>query len=114
MVQYDPRIVQTFAEKLYARARSIVFAWTLLLGLLGIAGGVVLGAVTANPLITLALAVLFCIVCATLGFMIGNARAFVLRLQAQVALCQVCIEYNTRVAANNCATESSPPPLPNR
>jgi hypothetical protein len=31
-----------------------------------------------------------------IGLMIGQARAFALRLQAQVALCQVEIERNTR------------------
>lgn len=33
-----------------------------------------------------------------LGFLIGQERAFRLKLQAQIALCQVRIEENTRKA----------------
>jgi hypothetical protein len=35
-----------------------------------------------------------------IGYFIGTERAFVLRLQAQIALCQVQIERNTRSSAH--------------
>ena len=35
------------------------------------------------------------VISASLGYMVGQSRAFSLRLQAQVALCQVQIERNT-------------------
>jgi hypothetical protein len=113
MVNYDPQILQTFAERLYARARSIAFAWTLLLAIIGLAGGIVLGAATENLVALLIFSIFFSVVGGAAGYLIGSARAFTLKLQAQVALCQVCIEQNTRTTAHNTMPGlASPPQLP--
>lgn len=93
MIKYDASIIQQFADRLYKKANSIVANFTVIgilfglgigfgfdkaygLGNVGLVAGVVLGAV--------------------IGYAMGQERAFALKLQAQVALCQVQIEQNTR------------------
>lgn len=100
MVQYDARIIETFAEKLYAQANRIVALYVLLFAV----GGAVAGAGFANltdggrssPVGSI---ILVAVILGALGYIVGQARAFQLRLQAQTALCQVRIEQNTRQAA---------------
>jgi hypothetical protein len=88
MIGYDAGIIRSFAQKLYDRASAIVAAYTLIaLVIGGVVGEVVFGNGAA-----LALAAIFAIV----GYIIGSQRAFMLKLQAQIALCQVAIEENTR------------------
>lgn len=49
-VQYDPKIIVTFAERLYAEAASIIRTYTLLGVLMGVvAGTVLLMAGSAGP-----------------------------------------------------------------
>lgn len=95
MVQYDPTVIQTNAQRLYKKAGMIVVTATLCGALLGGIGGFFLMAtvdgvfkwvVLGAPLLLLG----------ALGYAIGSARAFVLRLMAQTSLCQVQIEINTR------------------
>ena len=50
---------------------------------------------------------------ALIGVVIGRGRAFSLQLQAQVALCQVATEANTRRAAD-AATAALAPAAPNQ
>jgi predicted membrane metal-binding protein len=83
--QYDPAIIQKFADKLYSQANTIVFVWTFLGAVVGGAGGYQLGYAAVGAVII-----------GALGFAIGMSRAYLLRLQAQVALCQKKIEENTR------------------
>jgi hypothetical protein len=83
--QYDPAIIQKFADKLYSQANTIVSVWTFLGAVVGGACGHVLGNAAVGAVII-----------GALGFAIGMQRACLLRLQAQVALCQKQIEENTR------------------
>jgi len=94
MVKYDPNIIQQFADRLYSRARSVVIAWTLLGAIIGIAGGYMLPLVTdiPRPIGIIGILIFF----GLLGYMIGTEWSFKLKLNAQVALCQVQIERNTR------------------
>lgn len=89
MTTYDPSVIQEFADKLYARANSIVASYTVLGALLGGAGGF-----AATQEVALSVAG----VCfgGLLGFMAGREKAAALKLQAQTALCQIQIEENTR------------------
>ena len=91
MPSYDPTVIEKFAADLYSRASSIVFMYTMI--------GVVIGlASAAAPSVRASiwqLAILVSIFGA-LGYYIGSTRAFRLRLEAQTALCQVAIERNTR------------------
>ncbi len=109
MVAYDPDVIQRFADRLYNRARMIVITLTLVLALVGgVAGfwmGLLLDANSARPprhlsLDELGTELIACLIGAILfgliGLLAGRERAFLLRLQAQVALCQAKIEENTR------------------
>jgi hypothetical protein len=96
MTSYDENIIQTAADALYRHAASIVLTSTIL----GVILGLILGAFVANATSLGGFAFLGG---AVLGGYIGWSRAqsaaFLLRLQAQTALCQVQIEKNTRPAA---------------
>jgi hypothetical protein len=104
-VQYDSSVIQTFAQRLYARAASIVVTHTLvgfLGGLVaGFAGLQVLG--VKEPLLGVAV----CLLGVLIGYRMGSDKAFVLKLQAQTALCQMHIEANTRLSRVH-----TPPPVP--
>lgn len=93
MAEYDPTLLRTLAGKLAAQARTAVLV------------GTVAGAVTGG-LFGFAAALIFmlsnsllipgAVVGAILGIFAGRRKAQALRLQAQVALCQIRIEENTR------------------
>lgn len=105
-VEYNPSIIQTFANRLYSQANSIVFVFTIL----GLASGAFIGFVLSDGqgggfegigrvgtdntklIYEVAGAVIF----GSIGFAMGSSLAFRFRLQAQVALCQKTIEENTR------------------
>lgn len=94
MAKYDPAVIQRHADALYSKAASAKFLNTALGVILGLMaavyinnrspGGNMIGAVLALGIPTI------------IGFAVGDARAFGLRLQAQTALCQAAIEANTR------------------
>ena len=93
MTEYDPEVIRKFADRLYSRAATIEVMYTILGALVG--GGIGFAANyslrSSQPLIYLLGLLLF----GVLGYAAGSARAFLLRLQAQTALCQVQIEQNT-------------------
>jgi hypothetical protein len=108
-LKYDPNIIREHAAALYSRAARIVF----MTGFLGfVAGGIVgifLGAPTGGkPGIFGLFGALLGVV---VGVSIGRGRAFALQLQAQMALCQVAIEANTRRAADTVAIAARPSTL---
>ncbi len=98
MITYDAKIIQAFADRLYQQAARIVFTYTLLYAIVGLlVGGALLYFTTrmeGSPMLVGGLvgALLF----GAAGYAQGQAKAFALRLQAQMALCQVQIEENTR------------------
>lgn len=97
-VDYDPIVLQKFANKLYARANGIIFAYTLLGIVFGLLVGAYLGTAlgfrqSGQPLIA---AIVGAVVSGLIGLLLGQSRAFVLKVQAQTALCQVAIEENCR------------------
>jgi len=102
--EYEPRIIERAAEKLHSKAASVVPGC--------VAVGVVLGAAFgAVPLTSLgnawpvpstfgyATALLGAVLGGLVGYVIGDARAFGYRLQAQATLNQVRLERNTALAA---------------
>ena len=100
MTEYDPKVIQMFADRHYSRAATILLTYTML--------GAVLGAAVAysaayyiSPRNSIFYAFLGLLLLGALGYAIGSERAFLLRLQAQTSLCQVKIEQNTRVASNS-------------
>jgi len=110
MVAYDAGIIQQFADWLYRRAKAIVISSTIVGALFGGLLGLALGAAIAVPIsqwreggLDLAVlgrayiaGVIGALFFGLLAFMSSRQRAFLLRLQAQIALCQVRIEENTR------------------
>jgi hypothetical protein len=89
MTEYDPTIIHKFADEMYRRADGIVITYTLIGAAIGLIG-------IAIPLGVLG-ALLGAVVGGAIGYGIGNQKAFSLKLEAQVALCQVKIEENTRL-----------------
>lgn len=88
MITYDPEVIRTFAQRFYERAALLVFMYT--------AAGMVIGATagkfsfgTTGMWVTGAVA-------GVVGLLLGTQRAFLLKLEAQMALCQLAIEANTR------------------
>ncbi len=106
MTQYDPTILQTFANRLYARANSIIAAYALFGIVLGSIGGWYVSTLTSGsgPLVIALLAILF----GAMGYTIGSGRAFMLKFQAQQALCQRQIEANTRAVSRAEAVLTEP------
>jgi hypothetical protein len=100
---YDPEVLQKFAQGLYSRARTVVIVYVLIGMIVGLPIGVPVGAVFATAfgsqhdlISTLIGAAAGAGVVGILGGMVGQSRAFILKIQAQTALCQMAIEENTR------------------
>jgi len=116
MAQYDPKVIYKFATRLYSRAQVLVLVYTLLGLLIGAGLGKVYTAYTElnttpsnmllnafglgqlssqpNPYPT-NWTLIGALTAGLLGFWIGWNKAFILKLQAQTALCQAKIEENT-------------------
>ena len=94
MVEYDSKLIYTFADRLYRKANQLIIAYSVVGLLIGwLAGSLFNNAVAGrNGPSALVLA----IVLAVVGYALGSEKAFQFKLQAQVALCQVRIEENTR------------------
>ena len=93
MSNFDPTLLRTLAEKLNTQARTAVLV------------GIIAGAVTGG-LFGFAASLIFmtsqsylipgAVVGAVLGIVAGRRKTQALKLQAQMALCQIQIEENTR------------------
>jgi hypothetical protein len=121
-VDYDPQVIEQFAESLYRKAMSSQRGSVVV--------GVVLGAVFGGiPLTSLgeswpipssfgfATLIVGSIAGGIIGYVIGDARSFGYKLQAQAALCQVEIQRNTQASVHAtlvhaAATSPSPSPAP--
>ena len=104
---YNPLIIQSFADRLYAQAGAIVLRSVLLGVLLGV--GVCAVGVLVGPSELVLVGVVVTVLGAIVGWLVGDSRAYLLRLQAQQALCLLQIEINTRGLA---AHTSAPGPVP--
>jgi hypothetical protein len=100
MVPYDPRVIQKFADRLYRQANSIIAVSTLIGAIVGGVGGYLAGQGSRNssgPTFAGVGAILIGLI----GLYIGVQMAFFLKLRAQMALCQMAIEANTRGTEGN-------------
>ena len=100
MVQYDPKIIQQHAEKLYRSANLIVLVCVLGFGL----PGVLLATMTDHGG-----AWFVALLLAAIGAAVGTALAFNLKLKAQLALCQMRTESNTAALLGVRGTQHAPP-----
>jgi len=90
MIRYDAKIIVQFAQSLYDQASSVLILFTIV--------GVVVGGGGGSLLSTEA-ALIGAVVLGVIGYVMGQSRASQLKLQAQLALCQVAIKENTRKLA---------------
>lgn len=102
-VAYDEHVIEGFAAIMYRRAFWTVVIWTaigLVVGLMiggGISSGLTMRArMQGDDSSSFFPTLLGFLVGGGLGYWIGLQKAFWLKLAAQVALCQVQIERNTR------------------
>lgn len=89
MIVYDEKIIQVFAQKLYDKSYLTTFLHSL--------GGAIVGGIVSwffykNE----SLNFLLVIIGGAAGAYIGSIKGFLLKLQAQSALCQMQTERNTR------------------
>lgn len=99
MVQYDPSVIHKFAQRLYDRALLSTIAWAIGgVVIVGIAGKAMSVSLNVNDG---SLTAVSAVVGLVVGLMIGSHRSFMLKLQAQQALCLLQIEMNTRPVGTN-------------
>ncbi len=107
-IEYDPAVLQRFADNLYSRARFIALQYAVIYGALGWAAwiGVMIAYAfyrhtkgTAGDLDSSDVRMMIVIVSAIVGWFVGANKGFTLRLDAQRTLCQLQIEKNTRTKA---------------
>jgi hypothetical protein len=95
---YQPAVIYEYAQKLYDQAQSVitvsVIACIVMFGSLGL----FIGNAANNGILIFGLA--GAVIGGVIGYTRAAAKAAELRLQAQLALCQVQIEQNTRPGAN--------------
>jgi len=92
MIEYDPKIIQQLADRLYRQAKSTVISFTVFGALVGGGGGAAAGPTPPSAIGGLVGAVIL----GLFGFLIGQEIAFHLKVRAQTVLCQLRIEENTR------------------
>jgi len=102
MVQYDPAVINQFAERLYLKAGKVIRNYTISGCLLGLLIGLLLAAIGKDSL-DATTGILAALIPTGLfgyfGYTSGQSTAFKYKLEAQTALCNIKIEENTRKSA---------------
>jgi hypothetical protein len=93
MVHYDPAILQKYANMLYTRAYLLIGFYALVGG--GIGWAATYAYQESHHLPSSDLPFLGVAIGAVLGGLLGNWRAFMLKLYAQLVLCEMKIEQHT-------------------
>lgn len=88
MVTYDARLVQEYAHRLHRSATQLVVTYAF--------GGAVTGGSLGFIVRDLQSTVLATMLVAVIGYFIGRDKALRLKLEAQLALCQMEIEQHLR------------------
>jgi hypothetical protein len=106
VADYDPKVLQKFADDLYLRASWAVTQWTAIGALLGFPAMFALQVLyrVANPgtpfgINSRTAIIVLVILCGAIGRAIGKAKAFNYKLEAQRTLCQMQLEKNTKPAS---------------
>lgn len=101
---FEPRIIEAFAENLYKKAASFLVGSVVL----GVVMGMSFGAVPLTSLgekwpipsmLGFATMLLGGVLGGVIGYVVGDTRAFGYKLQAQGALCQLEVERNSAETA---------------
>ena len=90
MIEYDSTIIYKYAQRLYSKATLVIFLCLILGAALSSLAGYAIA--NENP----QGGIIGAVVGGILGLIIGLELSFMIRLKAQLALCQVKIEENTR------------------
>ena len=113
---FDPGIIEKYADHLYRRAASLVMGATVVGGIIGaIFGGVPLTHYANWPIphsAGYATAMIGALIGGFIGHVVGESRAFGLRIQAQMALHQVRVDQNTSAVAAAVVPEAALAPIP--
>jgi hypothetical protein len=108
IINYDESVIVMHADLLYRRARTIALVLTAFGALTSVLATWLLLRMgflwTQHPDSALPVILLATIVGGLCGWAVGDARAVTLRLSAQLALCQLQVERNTRAAVPRAAT----------
>jgi len=100
MATYDPSVISSMADHMYARAASQVVRSTIIGVVLGLVLGYIAGALAYRALesndYSLIIAGVIGLLGGLQGFALGRSTALALRFQAQQALVMAEIERNTR------------------
>ena len=102
MPDYDASVICEFAESLYSQARGVVLSYTLAGILIGASVGAAIGSSFRQGGV---FGIAGAVIVGAIAYQLGRQKAFALRLQAQVALCQVQIEANTRTGVSSQRTQ---------
>lgn len=92
-ISYNPGVIREFSSKMYRMAQTIVYIYTIFAAVVGFVVGL---AIVGMIEVSVAVAFLTAFIAGIIGHALGSNKAFWLKLQAQVALCQVEIERNTQ------------------
>ena len=98
MAQYDPQVLQKYADKMYASATLIL----IVAALAGAGFGALMGRSLADVLLptqgqsTTGPTLVGLVIGLLLGVLVGIVASFWYKLRAQLVLCQLQIEINTR------------------
>jgi hypothetical protein len=102
MANYDPSVIGSMADHMYARASTQVVRYTVIGIVLGVVLGYIAGVFAYRQLhsddYSLIIAAVLGLLGGIEGFAMGRSAALVLRFQAQQALVMAEIERNTRRA----------------
>lgn len=101
-VAYDVALIQSLANRLYSQSRTVVVKYTIigavLFSLIFYIAASIEQSSSLAPIKSLGVGLLIGVV---LGFMLGQRRSYQFKMEAQLALCQVQIERNTRIAGKS-------------
>ena len=92
-IEYDSAVIQEYARAMYQNATWYEVGYTIM----GIVAGIILGLLAGASSENGGMFAFFgAMIAGVIGYSIGRSKAFWLRLQAQLALCQVEIEKGVR------------------
>src|ERR1700690_4204247 len=113
---FDPSIIEKYADHLYRRAASLVMGATVTGAIIGaIFGGMPLTHYVHWPIphsAGYATAMIGALIGGFIGHVVGESRAFGLRIQAQMALHQLRVDQNTSAVAAAVVPHAQPPLTP--
>ena len=100
MPAYDPKFIVAFADDLYSKANRIIATYVIRGVLLGAVFPVIVSGIAMRGQMTwsvmTAIALVGGVPGVLIGWSMGVQKAFMMKLQAQLALCQLQTEINTR------------------